>query len=69
LRIIERLTSVTVASTKIQKSNLAPKGEVAMSDIQFFHSILIGLVAATLVSGSMMVVMAMTYGVHLAGFL
>jgi len=41
-----------------------------MSDIQFFRSILIGLIAATLVSGSMMVVMAMTpYGVHLAGFL
>ena len=40
-----------------------------MSDTPFFHSILIGLIAAALVSGSMMVVMAMTpYGVRLAGF-
>ena len=58
LRIIERRVASPYASPKSEKLSGTDR-EAGMANVQFFHFVLIGLVAMTLVSGAMTGVMAM----------
>jgi hypothetical protein len=56
--MIERLAPVSVPTPPIrQRSGYR---EVTVTNVQFFRLVLIGLIAATFISGTMMVGLAMT---------
>ena len=57
MRMIERLPPLIVPTPPF-KNSLAR--EIVVTNVQFFRLVLIGLIAATFISGTMMVGLAMT---------
>ena len=56
--MIERLAPVSVPTPPIREQS--GYREVTVTNVQFFRLVLIGLIAATFISGTMMVGLAMT---------
>lgn len=63
MRMIERSAPIILLTPPF-KNSLAR--EFVVTNVQFFRLVLIGLIAATFISGTMMVAMAMT--VDLSGY-
>jgi hypothetical protein len=56
--MIERMAPITVSTSPIQEQS--DLREVMMTNVQFFRTVLIMLIAAAFISGTMMVALAMT---------